>query len=102
MFDQLNPYFNEMFSKFQFGFREGCNVEQSLTSMIERQRKGIGHHAGALLTDLCKAFDRVHDKLQLAKINAYGLTAFMMSYYKQKLMPMVKQQASVLFTLLVH
>ena len=36
MDDQLYPYFNKIFSKFQCGFRKGFNSQQCLLSMIEK------------------------------------------------------------------
>ena len=36
MDDQLYPYFNKIFSKFQCGFRKGFNSQQCLLSMVEK------------------------------------------------------------------
>ena len=57
MYDQLHPYFNEIFSKLQCGFRKGYNAEQCLISIIEKWGKAldVGNHAGALLFDLPKS-----------------------------------------------
>ena len=54
MKNQMHPYLNQIFSKYQCGFRKGCNAQHCLIAMIEKWRKffDTGGHAGALLTDL--------------------------------------------------
>ena len=74
MQNQMYPYLNQIFSKYQFGFREGYNAQHCLMAMIEKWRKflDIGGHAGTLLTDLSKAFDCIDHELLIAKLHAYG------------------------------
>ena len=56
--------------------------------VIEKWRKfyDIGGHAGALLTDLSKAFDCIDHELLIAKLHAYGFDndalKFIYSYLK--------------------
>ena len=78
LYDQLYPYFDEIFSKLQCGFCEGYNAEQSLISKIEKWRKAldIGDNAGALLFDLSKIFVRIDQELLIAKHNVYGLNSW--------------------------
>ena len=59
MQNQMYPYLNQIFSKYQCGFRKGYNAQHCLIAMIDKWRKflAIGGHAGAPLTDLSKAFD---------------------------------------------
>ena len=58
--------------------------------MIEQWRQSLdnGGHAGALLTDLSKAFDCIDHDLLIAKLNAYGLDSnslnFINSYLKNR------------------
>ena len=56
--------------------------------VIEKRHKflDIGHHAGALLTDLSKAFHCIDYELLIAKLHAYGFDSdvlkFIYSYLK--------------------
>ena len=64
--NQIHPYLNQIFSKYQLGFRKGYNSQHCLIAMIETWRKflDIVGHAEALLTDLSKTFDYIaHDRL---------------------------------------
>ena len=74
MQNQMYPYLNQIFSKYQCGFRKGHNVQHYLMAMIEKWRKflDIRGHAGALLTDLSKAFDSIDHELVIAKLHSYG------------------------------
>ena len=59
MQNEMYPYLNQIFSKYQCGFKKGYNAQNCLMAKMEKWRKflAIGGHAGALLTDLYKAFD---------------------------------------------
>ena len=72
--DQMYKYFDQIFSKFQCGFRKGFSTQICLLCMIEDWKESLDQwgHYGALLTDLPKAFDcKIHDLL-IAKLQAYG------------------------------
>ena len=58
-YNQIYPYFDMLFSKFQCSFRKGFNAQHCLLAMIEKRRKTLnkGGETGAVLTDLSKAFD---------------------------------------------
>ena len=90
MQNQMYPYLNQIFSKYQRGFRKGYNTQHCLMAMIEKWRKflDIGGHAGALLTDLSKAFDCIDHELLIAKLHAYGfdndVLKFIYSYLKER------------------
>ena len=67
-------FFDNLLSKYQCGFRKGFNAQYCLVSMIEKWKDSVdsGGAFGALMTDLCKAFDCLHHELLIAKLDAYG------------------------------
>ena len=73
MYNQIYPYFDTLFSKFQCDFRRGFNAQHCLLAMIEKWCKTLdkGGETGAVLTGLSKAFDCIDHKLLIAKLDAY-------------------------------
>ena len=67
-------FFDEIFSKYQYGFRKGFSTQQCLLALLEKWKGSIdrGKVFGALLTDLSKGFDYLNHDLLIAKLNAYG------------------------------
>ena len=84
----MYPYFDKLFSKFQCGFRKGFNAQHCLITMTEKWQRSVdgGGQAGALLTDLSKAFDCIDHELLMAKLYAYSFDKnslhFINSYLK--------------------
>ena len=82
----MSNYFENIFSKFQRGFRQGLSAQYCLISTTEKWKKFVdnGKIFAALLTDLSKAFDCLPHDLIIAKRNAYGfslsVTRLMQSY----------------------
>ena len=73
---QLSIYFEEIFSKFQCGFRKGFSTQHCLLLMLEKWKRAVDNNKvfGALLTNLSKAFDCISHDLLIPKLNAYGLS----------------------------
>ena len=72
MYNQISPYFDSVFSKFQCGFRKGFNAQHCLLTIVEKRHKTLdeGGETGVVLTDLSKAFDCTDHNLLIAKLNA--------------------------------
>ena len=74
MYDQILLYIDKYLSQYLFGYRKGYSTEQCLTAMTEVWKKSLDNKgkAGAILTDLSKAFDCLNHDLLIAKLGAYG------------------------------
>ena len=69
---QITDYIRKFLSPFLCGYRKGFSTQYALLSLIERwilclDKQGF---AGALLLDLCKAFDTINHELLIAKLLA--------------------------------
>ena len=74
MYNQILSHIDKFLSPYLFGYRKGFSTEQCLTVMLEAWKKALDRKgkAGAILTDLSKAFDCLNHDLLLAKFAAYG------------------------------
>ena len=74
MFNQIFEYIEQYLSPYLCGFRKHYNTQNCLMVMIEKWKKALDkkEKAGAVLTDLSKAFDSLNHRLLIAKLHAYG------------------------------
>ena len=74
MYTQINAYMEKYFPSFLCGFRKGYSAQYCLIAMLEKWRKSLdgGNIAGAILTDLSKAFDCLNHELLISKLDTYG------------------------------
>ena len=90
MADQIKSYMDKYLSPYLFGYRANHSSEQCLTVMLEAWKKALDckYNAGAVLTDLSKAFDCLNHDLLIAKLNAYGFRKaaihFIYNYLKER------------------
>ena len=87
MYNQMFSYIDKFLSPYLFGYRKGYSTEQCLTVMLEIWKKALDSKgtAGAILTDLSKAFDCINHKLLLAKMAAYGFDKSALKYIQNYL-----------------
>ena len=71
MYDQAANYMNCYFSPYLCGFRSGYGTQYSLIRMLADWEAALDNKkiAGALLTDLSKAFDCIDYELLIAKLH---------------------------------
>ena len=90
IFDQINIFFKDKFSKFLCGFRKGFSTQHTLMRLLQKWQKCLDNKGiiGTILMDLSKAYDCINYDILLAKLEAYGFSynslAFLYSYLKNR------------------
>ena len=90
MYENIFSYIEKFLSPFLFGYRKGHSTEHCLLVMVEMWKKALDEKkvAGAVLTDLSKAFDCLSHGLLAAKLDAYGFDksaiAFIFDYLRDR------------------
>ena len=87
IFDQINAFFQDKFSKFLCGFRKGFSTQTSLIRLLHKWQQSLDLKGiiGTVLIDLSKAYDCIHHNLLLAKLKAYGFSNKSISLLKSYL-----------------
>ena len=82
MYDQILLYIDKYLSPLLCGFRKGMSTQHCLMVMVEKWKKALdkGKMAGALLTNLSKAFDCINHQLLIQKLATYGFDATALTY----------------------
>ena len=73
--NQLSAFFEEIFSKFQCGFRKNYSTQNCLLMMLESWKEAANKNKafGALMADLSNAFDCLSHDLLIAKLHPCGI-----------------------------
>ena len=85
--NQLSAFFEEIFSKFQCGFRKNYSTQHCLLMMLESWKEAANKNKafGALMTDLSNAFDCLSHYLLIAKLHAYGIELSSLNFLQEYL-----------------
>jgi len=79
---QLGAFFETRFSPFLCGFRKGHSTQHALLRLLHRWQSSLDKSkiVGTVLMDLSKAYDSIPHDLLIAKLAAYGVDNFSLSF----------------------
>ena len=71
---QISTFIETHLYTYMCGYRTGYSTQFALLKLVEKWKKSLDNHgyAGAIITDLSKAFDTINHELLIAKLHAYG------------------------------
>ena len=78
---------NNLFYKYQFGFRKGHSTSHAIITLVERVSKALdtGKYVVGVFLDLKKAFDTVDHGILLEKLYLYGIGGNIYSWFESYL-----------------
>ena len=78
---------NDIFSNFQFGFRQKHSTSHALLTFIEKVTQAIDKHSHMLgiFLDFSKAFDTINHKILLKKLYHYGIRGKALEWFRSYL-----------------
>ena len=87
IFDQINDFFQDKFSKLLCGFRKGFSTQTALFRLINKWQQCLDQKGviGTVLIDLSKAYDCIQHGLLLAKLEAYGFSKHSLKFLRSYL-----------------
>ena len=78
---------NNLFYKYQFGFRKGHSTSHAIITLVERVSKAVdtGKYVVGVFLYLKKAFDTVDHGILLKKLYLYGIRRNIFSWFESQL-----------------
>ena len=78
---QISSFIEKNLYIYMCGYRKGFSTQFALLKLMEKWKKSVDNHgyAGAIITDLSKAFDTIKHELLIAKLHSYGFDSSALS-----------------------
>ena len=89
MYNRLISYIevNKILSKHQYGFRKNRSTELAIIELVDKITKGIdqGKYTLGIFLDLSKAFDTIHHRILIKKLEHYGIRGICLKWFENYL-----------------